>query len=183
MIGRVLCLTSLLVLAACAGVEQRPMTAEEMPQPSRCRALPPRHPAAPQRAYDQATGTDFRRMVLRGGSKFAVVQYASVTGAYFWRDRDTRSWIASTLPSKLEPSWGASGSLGDAASPTTWQSFDLKDNVRCVGLKRDADWHAEATGALSSAKALIVAIYCRPGTAPLDPNEARDVSAALRLKA
>ena len=175
-------LAIVLILGGCAAPQmaETPMTAAEMPVAFEMNGLSARPPEY-HRVYDSARGTDLRQMVLVGGSKFAIVSQVSVTGNYVLKERSTQSWIASGLGTDQTPSWGQSGSLDGGAGRTKWQAFDLADR-HCLGLTREADWHGEAGGDRSAARAMIVAIYCRTGTAPLEAAEAERVAAAIRPK-
>lgn len=170
-------------LAACSHeMIDKPTSAEEFPVELTMSGLDSKAPEY-KHGVDSATGIQVWTMRRAGVSKIAVVTYLQAHGDYAFSTRSPRSWVSDMLPDDAKVEWEDSGSFNEGATVTGWQAFDLDGSLRCIGLLRELKRHGEAGSKLNSAQTAIVAIYCRPGTAPLDAVEAQEVSSAIRLKA
>ncbi|MFO1069078.1 MAG: hypothetical protein U1E14_11210 [Geminicoccaceae bacterium] len=169
-------------LAACSHeMIDKPTTAEEFPVEFTMSGLDSKPPQY-KHGIDSATGIHVWTMRKSGGSKFAIVTYLEAHSDYAFSTRSPRSWVADMLPDDAKVEWQDSGSMNDGATVTSWQAFDLGGDARCIGLLRELKRHAEAGSQINATQTAIVAIYCRPGMAPLEAVEAQEVSSAIRLK-
>jgi hypothetical protein len=181
---RVMLAVLLLMLGGCAGeaMTEQPMTAADMPVTFDAPQLASASRTY-RRTYNSSDGTDLRVMSMSGEQAFAIVNYIGITGNYLFRERSTRSWLGSALPDSFDPVWGESGTIANGPNRTGWQAFDLDQQMRCLGLTRPAKWHHDGAAGLASAQGMVVTVYCREGSAPLDAEDAADVAAGLRVAA
>lgn len=177
-----LALAAILLLAACGpAMVEKPMTAPEMPV-----EFAPSEIAGGKseyfRVYDDARGTDVRRMVTTGKAGVAVVDYRSTVGDYVFRDTALRNVLAEMLGEKGTPSWGGSGIVRHGAGWTEWQAFELDPgDLSCIGFQRELKRHIEAGGAESAAQALVIGFLCRERPAMSEADATR-LAAALRTR-
>jgi hypothetical protein len=174
-----LSLSAIALLVACGPtVVEKPMTAQEMPvefAPSELTGGRSEH----SRAYDNARGTDVRRMVTTARSGIAVVDYRSTVGDYVFTDTALRNALSEMLGGGT-PSWGDSGVVRHGAGWTEWQAFVLDPGeLRCIGLRRELKRHAEADGGTYAVQALVIGFLCRKEPAMSEADATR-LAAALR---
>ena len=182
MIRWLVALATVAGMAACThGVVDKPTTAEEFPVELNMTGLDSSPPVYTH-GVDSATGIHIWTMKKAGSSKIAVVTYLQAHSDYIFTTRSARSWMTDMLPEGANVAWQDSGSMTVGATVTSWQAFDIDGSYRCIGLLRELKRHGEAGSQVNATQTAIVAMYCRPGMAPLDAAEAEKVSSAIRLK-
>lgn len=170
-------LAACVLIAGCSGpsLEERPLTAAEMPVSFAYGALGP-DDAIYERAVDPRRGWGVRRLKMADGGELAMLDLISLSGAYGLEHQDTRRWVSSMLQEPAEVTWGDTLRVS-AARQTEMHAFQMADDLACVGLQRCLREHAEAAPG-DGCQELVVGFYCRVGPA-LDAEEARKVALAV----
>jgi hypothetical protein len=127
------------------------------------------------------SGMPIRRATYRAGGEFATFDTVRFVGNYGVARRSVSSWIGDMLKKAGPITWGGSGELLGDAHPVEYQAFLLPGaKASCVGLERVLSDYPD-TGSGSFAQSMLVGFYCRQGTEPIVPDEARRIAGAVHV--
>lgn len=174
-----------LALAACAAAapEPRPLDVEAMPVSFDYGSLAKgKHEA--EEVMDSRTGFTMQHLAVQGRKEWAVINVSSLIGDYVFTSTDAKSWVRRMLKPDIGLSWGESGTVREGSRPITWQTFTFTDPKpqACAALSQILREHIE-TDPARAPQELVIAIYCRDGSLPIDPAELPSIAAALRTRA
>jgi hypothetical protein len=168
-----------LALAGCAGsgkLVEQPVTAKDVPIHFAYGSL--RDADAKYSGAESGwSGMTIRRATYRTGGEFATFDTVRFVGNYGVARRSVSSWIGDMLKKAGPITWGGSGELLGDAHPVEYQTL-LLPKASCVGLQRVLSNYQD-TGSGGYAQSMLVGFYCRAGTTPIAPEEARTIAGAV----
>lgn len=124
------------------------------------------------------SGYTVRRASYRAGDEFATFDLMRSIGNWVFPRRSTSTYVGDLLKKDTKVAWGGTGELLGTARPTEYQTFLLPAaKATCVGLQRGLADHPDSAGNLP--QLLLIGFYCRAGTDPIAPEEARRIAGAV----